>query len=93
LAELFMRVAEAFVFVVTRRRAVNGTPVVLTHGLVCRALVQRHALVHEGISVPQHFDNTSITALHEDAPHAVSMINCTRHLSASLEIGFSGALA
>ena len=39
------RVAEAFAFIVSRRRAVNGTLVVVTHGLVCRALVERHALV------------------------------------------------
>jgi 2,3-bisphosphoglycerate-dependent phosphoglycerate mutase len=87
------RVAEAFAFIVARRRAVNGTLVVLTHGLVCRALVERHALVRNGMSVPQRFDNTSVTVLHEDAPHAVSMINCTRHLSASPEIGLSGAIA
>jgi 2,3-bisphosphoglycerate-dependent phosphoglycerate mutase len=87
------RVAEAFAFIVARRRAVNGTLVVLTHGLVCRALVERHALVGPGMSVPQRFDNTSVTALHEEAPHAVSMINCTRHLSASLEIGLSEAIA
>jgi broad specificity phosphatase PhoE len=36
------RVADAFAFIVSRRRAVNGTLVVVTHGLVCRALVERH---------------------------------------------------
>ena len=87
------RVAEAFAYIVTRRRAVNGTLVVLTHGLVCGALVGRHALVPEGFSVPQHFDNTSVTVLHEDAPHAVSVINCTRHIEMSREMGLPGALA
>ena len=87
------RVAEAFRLIVTRRRAVSGTLVVVTHGLVCRALVERHALVPTGALVPRHFDNTSVTALHEDAPHAVSLINCTRHLVASLEAGRSGAPA
>jgi 2,3-bisphosphoglycerate-dependent phosphoglycerate mutase len=85
------RVAEAFAFIVSRRRAVNGTLVVVTHGLVCRALVERHALVPEGISVPATFDNTSVTGLHEDVPHAVTLINCTRHLVTSL--GISGAPA
>ena len=87
------RVAEAFAFIVTRRRAVNGTLVVLTHGLVCRALVERHALVPEGFLLPRHFDNASVTALHEEAPHAVSMINCTRHLETSREMGRSRAPA
>ncbi len=77
------RVADAFAFVVDRRRSVNGTLVVVTHSLVCRALVERHALVPEGIVVPQLFDNTGVTVLHEDAPHGVSLINCTRHLLTS----------
>src|SRR5579862_7020666 len=85
------RVAEAFAFIVSRRRAVNGTLVVVTHGLVCRALVERHALIPEGTSVPATFDNTSVTGLHQDAPHAVTLINCTRHLVTSLKI--SGAPA
>jgi 2,3-bisphosphoglycerate-dependent phosphoglycerate mutase len=81
------RVAEAFALVVSRRQVVNGTLVVLTHGLVCRALVERHALVPEGFSVPQYFHNTSVTVLDEDAPHAVSVINCTRHLVISHDTG------
>ena len=85
------RVAEAFALIVSRRRAVNGTLVVVTHGLVCRALVERHALAPEGISVPATFDNTSVTGLHENAPHAVALINCTQHLVTSL--GISGAPA
>ncbi len=87
------RVAQAFALIASRRCAVNGTLVVLTHGLVCLALVERHALVLEGFSVPHHFDNTSVTTLHEDAPHAVAVINCTRHLVTSFEMGLSGALA
>ncbi len=77
------RVAEAFAFIVSRRRAANGTLVVITHGLVCRALVARHALVSDGAIVPERFDNTSVTILHEEAPHRVGLINCTRHLSAA----------
>jgi probable phosphoglycerate mutase len=87
------RVAEAFAVIVSRRRAVNGTLVVVTHGLVCRALVERHALVPEGISVPATFYNTSVTGLHEYAPHAVSLINCTRHLATSVETDLAGAPA
>src|SRR5580698_11007656 len=70
------RVAEAFAFIVRRRRDVNGTLVVVTHGLVCRALVARHALLPEGAVVPERFDNAGVTVLHEDAPHRASLINC-----------------
>src|SRR5262245_41766450 len=79
------RVADAFDFIASRRRSVNGTLVVVTHGLVCRALVERHALLPEGVVAPERFDNTSVTVLQEDAPHAVSLINCTRHLVPALE--------
>jgi 2,3-bisphosphoglycerate-dependent phosphoglycerate mutase len=87
------RVADAFAFIVSRRRSVNGTLVVVTHGLVCRALVERHALLPEGFVVPERFDNASMTVLHEDAPHGVSLINCTRHLVTSLELDRNGGPA
>jgi probable phosphoglycerate mutase len=84
------RVAEAFDFIVSRRRSANGTLVVVTHGLVCRALVERHALLPEGVAAPELFDNTSVTVLHEDGPHAVSLINCTRHLVTAPEADRNG---
>jgi 2,3-bisphosphoglycerate-dependent phosphoglycerate mutase len=87
------RVADAFAFIVERRRSVNGTLVVITHGLFCRALVGRHASLPEGIVVPERFDNTSVTVLHENAPHGVSLINCTRHLVTAIEIERAGGAA
>jgi probable phosphoglycerate mutase len=77
------RVAEAFAFIVRRRRDVDGHLVVVTHGLVCRALVERHVRLAHGVLAPERFDNTGVTVLHEDAPHAVSLVNCIRHLAAS----------
>ncbi len=84
------RVADAFAFVVNRRRGLNGTLVVVTHGLVCRALVERHAQLTDGIALPERFDNTGVTVLHEDAPHRISLVNCTRHLAAAGEIDRAG---
>jgi 2,3-bisphosphoglycerate-dependent phosphoglycerate mutase len=87
------RVAEAFAFIVNRRRSVSGTLVVVTHGLVCRALAERHALLPEGAVVPERFDNTSITEIHEDAPHRVRLLNCTRHLTTSRDVDRKGGAA
>jgi 2,3-bisphosphoglycerate-dependent phosphoglycerate mutase len=84
-ATFHARVAAAFDFVVSRRRSLNGNLVVVTHGLVCRALVERHAWLPEGAVVPQLFHNTSVTVLHDKAPHAVSLVNCTRHLVTALD--------
>jgi len=88
-----VRVAEAFALIVSRRRSVRGTLVVVTHGLVCRALVERHALLPATVIAPERYDNTSVTVLHEHAPHGVSLINCTRHLTAALEIAGQGGAA
>jgi 2,3-bisphosphoglycerate-dependent phosphoglycerate mutase len=87
------RVADAFAFIVSRRRGLDGTLVVVTHGLVCRALVERHALLTEDIILPERFENTSLTVLHEDPPHGVSLLNCTRHLMTSLDTDRDGGLA
>lgn len=87
------RVADAFAFIVKRRCSVKGVLVVVTHALVCRALVERHALLPEGIAAPERFDNTGVTVLHEDAPHSVSLINCTQHLVTSLEMDRDGGPA
>ena len=87
------RVADAFALIASRRRSVNGTLVVITHGLVCHALVERHALLPQGVVVPERFDNTSITVLHEDAPHGLTLLNCTRHLTTSLEVDRRGGAA
>jgi probable phosphoglycerate mutase len=84
------RVADAFAFIVDRRRGLNGTLVVVTHGFVCRALVERHARLPDGVVSPERFDNTSVTVLHEDAPHGVSLLNCTRHLATSAEVDQAG---
>jgi len=87
------RVADAFACIVSRRRSANGTLVVVTHGLVCRALVERHALLPEGVAVPERFDNASITVIHEAAPHGVGLLNCTAHLATSLEADRNGGAA
>jgi probable phosphoglycerate mutase len=88
-AAFHARVADAFAFIVSQRRSVSGTLVVVTHGLVCRALVERHSRLPDGVVAPERFDNTSVTVLHEDTPHGISLLNCTRHLAAS--VGMDGA--
>ena len=84
------RVADAFAFIVARRRSLDGTLVVVTHGFVCRALVERHALLPAGLVSPERFENTSVTVLHEHAPHGISLLNCTRHLVTSADVDQAG---
>jgi hypothetical protein len=53
---------------------------VVTHGLLCRALVDNHAT---GAAIPDHFDNASLTLLDAEPPFAALLVNCTRHLAES----------
>ena len=87
------RVADAFSLIVSRRRSVNGPLVVVTHGLVCRALVERHAFLAADVVAPERFANAGVTVLHDDAPHAVRLLNCTRHLVPALEADRDGGSA
>lgn len=61
----------------------EGNLVVITHGLLCAALVQRHAQVGPGLTVPARFDNASITLLDAEPPHFARLINCSAHLNES----------
>ena len=74
------RVAEAFAYVVRRRSDLAGPLVVVTHGLVCRAMVQRHTQVPGDLPVPAHFDNASVTIVDAEPPHLVRLLNSTEHL-------------
>ncbi len=77
------RVARAFAFVVRRRADLHGPLVVVTHGLVCRAIVQRHVRVPDDWPIPTRYDNTSLTILDAEPPHLVRRLNCIDHLEAA----------
>ena len=60
---------------------ISGNLAVVTHGLVCRAIVERHATLGEGsVDSPYSFANTSLTVITQDAPFQVETLACTRHL-------------
>jgi probable phosphoglycerate mutase len=75
------RVAEAFALVLARRAELSGNLVVVTHGLLCSAVVQGHAQIAAGVIVPARFDNTSVTLLDPAPPHRVHLLNCAQHLA------------
>ncbi|HET7501275.1 MAG TPA: histidine phosphatase family protein [Kofleriaceae bacterium] len=82
------RVARAFELIARRRRELSGALVVITHGLVCHAIVTNHT---HGGAMPQFFDNTGVTELDPDPPFAARLVNCTRHLAPSGRSGASGS--
>jgi probable phosphoglycerate mutase len=71
------RVAEAFALIVERRRAMTGPLVVVTHGLLCRALVENHTACAMPI---ERFDNTGVTLIDAEPPYTVRLLNSVEHL-------------
>jgi hypothetical protein len=56
-------------------------------------MVERHVRLADGVLAPERFDNTGVTVLHEDAPHAASLVNCIRHLAEATEMDRYGGRA
>lgn len=76
------RVAQAFALITEARRGLSSNLVVITHGLVLRALLQRHLSWQEDEgATPRQFLNTSVTVLSAEPPHTPSLLNCCAHLA------------
>jgi probable phosphoglycerate mutase len=73
------RVAQAFELIALRRRALSGSLVVVTHGLVCWAIVENHT--PRASATPDHFTNAGLTILDPAPPFEARLVNCTQHLA------------
>ncbi len=74
------RAARAWERILACRAARPGPLAVVTHGLVCRALVQQHARL--GLDAGAlAFGNTSVTRIEAEPPFRVTLLGCTAHLS------------
>jgi probable phosphoglycerate mutase len=75
------RVEQAFAYVAQlRARLREGQLLVVTHGLVCRAMFERHiAWVEAGVP-PERFHNTAVNILDPLAPFTARLANCCTHL-------------
>lgn len=82
MAAFHARVAAAFERLLALRAAVDGPLIVVTHGLVIRALVERHLRLAPGEPAPLGYANTSLTIAAALPPHAVERLDCTDHLDA-----------
>jgi probable phosphoglycerate mutase len=74
------RVEQAFVWVRALRERAGGDLLVVTHGLVLREILTRHAALDAGVSVPARLANTSVSVIDARAPHRVRLLGCSRHL-------------
>jgi broad specificity phosphatase PhoE len=74
------RVDRAWARVQAAAAATDGHLAVITHGLVCRSLAARHLVLADGTTVPERWENTSVTVVACPAPWRVSLLNCIAHL-------------
>jgi len=75
------RVDEAWARVQALAARTPGHLAVVTHGLVCRSLAGRRLLLADGDSVPERWENTSVTIIEHPEPWRVRLLNCVAHLA------------
>lgn len=75
------RVAVAWERIARVATETPGNLLVVTHGLVCRALVKRHLALPPDESLPAIWGNTALTEVAAMPPWAVHRLNCTAHLA------------
>jgi probable phosphoglycerate mutase len=74
------RVVRAWEVVQRAAGATAGNIAVVTHGLVCRSLAERHLVLPSGETAPERWENTSLTIIDGPAPWRVRLLNCAAHL-------------
>ncbi len=74
------RVASAWELVARVAADTPGNLAVVTHGLVCRVLVDRHLALPVGSSAPELWENTALTEIDAAAPWQIRTLACCAHL-------------
>lgn len=80
-AQFEQRVAEAVAHALRLQAALGGPLAVVTHGLVLRAWIERHALRGNWAWPAGGLHNASISVVSTTPPHRVERLGCTAHLS------------
>lgn len=79
-ADFHARVAQAWTLVTQLASRVSGSLLVVTHGLVCHALAQRHLQLGIGEAMPERWHNTAMTWIDAAPPWKVQRLHCIQHL-------------
>lgn len=80
MAAFLARVRDAFAHCVVLREQLRGPLVVVSHGLVIRALFGACVTLDAAAAVPPQIGNTALTIVAAVPPHAAQLVNCMRHL-------------
>jgi broad specificity phosphatase PhoE len=77
------RVRAAFDEMLQLHAGLAGDLVVVTHGLLIRTLLSGPLQLHASALGDLHLANTSVSVFDAMPPHALQLLNCTRHLDAT----------
>ena len=80
MAEFHARVAEAFEYAARLRATLDGSLLVVCHGLVIHALLE-NCIDMGAHQIPARIGNTSITRVIAQYPFTAELVNCTAHLN------------
>lgn len=80
-AAFHARVDAAWAWVVAHAARAAGPVAVVTHGLVCRAVVARHLVLPPGLEVGLERANTAVTVVEGAPPRTVRVLDCAAHLT------------
>jgi broad specificity phosphatase PhoE len=78
--EFHARVERVFRAVGARAAELDGNLAVISHGLVCRSVVERLTRPDQSRVLPEAWLNTSLTVLSKQRPHEIELLNCSAHL-------------
>lgn len=75
------RVARAWSRALSLSKQLNGSLAIVTHGLVCRALIQNQLTLEPPLLPPARgFRNCSLTIIEPEPPFRVRLLDCCSHL-------------
>jgi 2,3-bisphosphoglycerate-dependent phosphoglycerate mutase len=74
------RVHRAFDDMLQQHQGLDGDLLVVTHGLLIRTLLADPLRLPAQIMAGLHLGNTSVSIFDAEPPHALRLLNCTRHL-------------
>jgi probable phosphoglycerate mutase len=80
-ADVEARAIRAFALILKKLESVQGNLVVVSHGLFCAALVRAHMRLADGLLMPDHFANCSLTTIERVSPYRVQALNDVTHLA------------
>ncbi len=74
------RVACAWQDITEAASNIEGNLLIVTHGFVCKALLENHLTAPKELKANSSYGNTALTQVEAQHPWTIQLLNCTAHL-------------